>query len=168
MEDYFNHLKLRNINNTALMNYNCGGYAFETYSWYNPGNTTEYEYILDDYIFQLIEETDDLDIIESLLFSFCVKNILKDFPDYKRISYDEYLKLPKEEKVIAFRTFIDIYNLDKFDEDFDYDFHFKVRNNGIWTHKLGMTAIKQCDLFDWYVPSANKCYDSETAFFIKR
>ena len=34
--DYLNRQKTRNINNTCTSDYNCGGYALRTFSWYLP------------------------------------------------------------------------------------------------------------------------------------
>ena len=39
--DPFNTLGLRNVSNTVKRYYNCGGYAFGTFSWYWPGRTEE-------------------------------------------------------------------------------------------------------------------------------
>ena len=45
-EDYFNEKQTRNEENTEKKDYNCGGYALKTFSWYLP-----YEYDEKDYPF---------------------------------------------------------------------------------------------------------------------
>lgn len=41
--DYFNRERRFNPNNTSLEDYNCGGYAFDTMSWYRPYNEWTHE-----------------------------------------------------------------------------------------------------------------------------
>ena len=45
--DYLNSNNYRNINNTSITLYNCGGYALNTFNWYCPRNTLDDEEIID-------------------------------------------------------------------------------------------------------------------------
>lgn len=159
MEDYLNRLHLRNEENTDRVDYNCGGYAFETYSWYSPGDFSEDEDSVSGFLLNIMDSDLYYEVdIPELLFDFCIEGILKTFPTYKRISEEEARCLPLSTKIIAFRTYF---------EDFgDYDYHFKVRKNGVWSHKRGSSKIKECTLEKWsYIDCS---YDSPTAYFIER
>ena len=159
MEDYLNRLHLRNKQNTHIVDYNCGGYAFETYSWYGPGDFSEEDDAVNDFIINIMDsDISDEEDINELLFDFCVNEILKTFPTYRRISEEEAQQLPIFTKIIAFRIF--------FNDFFDYDYHFKIRKNGIWSHKRGSSKVKQCTLEKWsYIDCS---YNSPTAYFVER
>lgn len=109
----------RNINNTDKFDYNCGGYALGTFSWYTPFNEPTY---ID------LETPDDYDEIEEI----AVENILHDFPDLSLVSPINVRNKDinyKTTEIIAFR----------FSED---DFHFwKLGKNSTWYDKMGGSTI---------------------------
>ena len=43
-KDFFNENQTRNEQNTNQSEYNCGGYALKTFSWYTPYEFDEEEY----------------------------------------------------------------------------------------------------------------------------
>ena len=43
-EDFFNERQTRNEENTEKKDYNCGGYALRTFSWYLPYEYDEKNY----------------------------------------------------------------------------------------------------------------------------
>ena len=80
--DFLNEDKLRNIRNTHKKNYNCGGYALKTFSWYVPQYTSWY-------------------IDKASIFAEMVESILEDFPNLRRIQDPNQVN-PNTE-IIAFR-----------------------------------------------------------------
>lgn len=73
-KDGFNLKQKRNIRNTYKDNYNCGGYALETFSWYLPifakdrGTDKDYwiDRNLDYYIQVMLAEFPTLRVINSI------------------------------------------------------------------------------------------------------
>lgn len=83
----------RNINNTDKFDYNCGGYALGTFSWYTP---------FDEPTYINLRTSDDYDEIEET----AVENILCDFPDLSLISSIDVRNKDidyKTTEIIAFR-----------------------------------------------------------------
>ena len=117
--DFFNENRIRNIQNTYLRSYNCGGYAFNTFSWYCPhyssrkyGSTTEQG---------MLNTTNN-----------AVAFMLKEFKDLRVIT--DLKELQPNEYAIAFR----IGGVGGED-----DFHFMKRGkNGKWYHKTGELDIQ--------------------------
>ena len=167
MKDYLNRLHLRNEENTDRIDYNCGGYALGTYSWYVPGNENDYEDTVEEFISDYVTYNRDIiinnfKIFEEDLFNFCIDQILYNFSNLKRVSIKEVEEMPENIEIIAFRTSIDEDTIDY--DTIDYDFHFKLRKNGNWTHKRGDGEISPCSLKDWSYEFIN--YNSPTAYFI--
>lgn len=80
--DFLNENNLRNIRNTDKGDYNCGGYALKTFSWYIPQYTSLFSN-------------------KASIFNEMVESILEDFPNLRRIQ-DPNQVSPKTE-IIAFR-----------------------------------------------------------------
>lgn len=125
--EFFNENRIRNIQNTYIRIYNCGGYALNTFSWYCPhhsgrkyGSTTEQG---------MLNTTDN-----------AVKFMLNDFKDLRVIT--DLKELQSNEYAIAFR----IGGIGG-----EEDFHFMKRGkNGKWYHKpggLGIQFIKKEEVF---------------------
>lgn len=141
-DDPYNHHHRRNRYNTDADNYNCGGFALGTYSWYMPYGKYErgeiqkawhdiqsIHYDLDrygeneffnwDYYFSRIEH----------LTRLFTNRILDDFPNCRVI--DELEDAAPDETIILFRT----------GED---DFHFVVSfDHKHWFHKYGWDEIEE-------------------------
>ena len=135
-KDPMNLLKNRNIHNTCKTNYNCGGYALGTFSWYCPHSEKQHGYY-DTYS----EES----LFEQVMGH--VKIMLAEFPTLRIIYALE--EASENEEVIAFRLS-------------NYDFHFMVRKaNKRWYHKRGscpfIYSITEEEVFsDCWMPD----YDS--------
>lgn len=80
--DFLNQNNTRNIRNTYKGDYNCGGYALKTFSWYMPQHTSLYSNKVS-------------------IFAEMVESILEDFPNLRRIQNPNQVS-PKTE-IIAFR-----------------------------------------------------------------
>ena len=92
LPDNYNVLKERNIRNTEKFDYNCGGYALESFSWYLPRHENipvgrEYDSTIED----------------------CVKVMMEDFPNLRVITSVDDLR--ENEYAVAFRLS---------DDDFHY------------------------------------------------
>ena len=135
-QDPMNLLKNRNIRNTCKSDYNCGGYALGTFSWYCPHNE-KYRGCYDTYS----EES----LFEQVMGH--VKIMLTEFPALRIIH--ALSEATEEEEIIAFRLS-------------DCDFHFMVRKaNKRWYHKQGscsfIYSIAEEEIFsDCWMPD----YDS--------
>lgn len=146
--DDFNLDHKRNIQNTSIYDYNCMGYALDTYSWLyaylKDGETDPFDYGVDK------EEQ------EEVLMS-CARYLLDNFPLIPMSREEAYNSRGKKE-IVAFRIA-------------EYDFHFMVRRkNGSWYHKMGSTEIRRINKEDVFAPvwkSNQDIYDSEILFFEK-
>ena len=140
-EDFFNEKCTRNESNTDDYDYNCGGYALKTFSWYCP-----YEFDEDTHPYD-----SNLDWMESLLYQNGltieeateeilwgnVNKMLEDFAEKLRVvQKDEHLKA--DEELIAYR--LSVMKDEKWVEEMD--FHYAVFREGKWKHKLGRDKIR--------------------------
>lgn len=136
IEDFFNLRGLRNADNTDCREYNCGGFALETFSWYEPS------YFNGDGCFlceDLAEEGYDIESIQEILCSNCVDSILEDFGEKIRVVQRE-TDLKTDEELIAFR--VD----SGYENDYEtQDFHFRVFRDGRWQEKSGHGLIHDTD-----------------------
>lgn len=142
--DPFNRNGKRNRSNTDTDDYNCGGFALGTYSWYLPYRLDEQMDIYDRWadIQMWLDDVEDADntadsliaraavhtCVVSLLNLF-VKRILEDFPSVRRVQTSEEIK--PDERIILFRIGAD-------------DFHFIVSfDHKHWWHKYGWNCIEE-------------------------
>lgn len=139
-EDYFNEKQTRNEENTEKKDYNCGGYALKTFSWYLP-----YEYDEKDYPFfsnsDLAEYLMDIgysveEIMDEIL-RVNTEKMLKDFSGKLRV-VQRYSHIESDEELIAYRLSLEV---DSSCID-DMDFHFVVFRNGKWMSKMGADEVK--------------------------
>lgn len=116
---------------------NCGSFALNVKEWY----ITDRDFDNTSIVCEMADSGVDWDwIFESLTF-MNVKTILDDFKDEVRVVLDEH-DLKKNEELIAYRIGI---NWDEEFEEYDTDFHFRVRRNGKWMEKCGSTEIRYCE-----------------------
>lgn len=147
--DDFNLDHKRNVRNTYVRDYNCMGYALDTYSWLivylEDGETDPFSVGVDK------EEQ------EEILMS-CEKYLLNNF-SLVPITREEAYNTHGKKQIIAFRIA-------------EYDFHFMVRRkNGSWYHKMGsldIHRIKKEEVFaNVWSNNNGVVYDSEILFFEK-
>ena len=121
ISDPFNTLGLRNINNTVKRQYNCGGYALGTFSWYWPGRTEEEH----DKIMEYAEDEDWDNALE-----LAAGAIIRELPGWMAVPFNLIMDRkysPKEYEIVAMRFCYD-------------DFHFwKLGRNWNWYDKMGST-----------------------------
>lgn len=119
--DFFNKLGTRNTQNTRAFEYNCGGYALNTFSWYCPHNIGNDRYY-SSYSEKGMKKTTQ-NAVDFMLKEFSDLRVIKDI---KELAQDEY--------AIAFR----IGGVNGV-----HDFHFMKRaKNGRWYHKAGGSDIR--------------------------
>lgn len=137
LNDPFNTLSLRNINNTVKRRYNCGGYALGTFSWYWPGRTEEEH----DKIMEYAADEDWDNALE-----LAAGAIIRELPGWMVVPFSLIMERkysPKEYEVVAMRFC-------------DYDFHFwKLGRNWNWYDKMGSTEYIHRHAFEdvrriWY------------------
>ena len=142
--DPFNRNGKRNRSNTDTDDYNCGGFALGTYSWYVPYHSDEQTNIYDRWanIQMCLDAAEDADNIADRiaarktahtyvvsLLNLFVKRILEDFPSVHRVHNFEEIK--SDERIILFRIGAD-------------DFHFIVSfDHKHWWHKYGWNYIEE-------------------------
>lgn len=120
-DDPFNNNKKRNIKNTLKRDYNCAGYALETYSWYCPFDEST-----------IIEG--DIEDLEKLAIRVLTRDFnLIPIPQYnirnKNYDLNQY-------NVIAFRFS-------------NNDFHFwKLGKNMRWYEKRGSKSVIYSHSYD--------------------
>ena len=142
--DLYNLNRTRNPLNTSHWDYNCGGYALGTISWYLPSR---------DFVWGFWEEWTDETIQE--LIKEAVRVMLEDFADLRviqrlgEVRHDEY--------AIAFRI--------SSDGDFHYIRQGKART---WTHKCGGGSIRTMTRWEVFNTDWNNRYDGPIVLFAKK
>lgn len=160
--DPYNIKKLRDEFNTNRHDYNCGGYAFHTFSWYAPYNAPNHtmgEYG-DRYASSGFTEEEAM----RRFTKHCVRYMENDFKGKLR-QIRSLTEASPNDTVILFRVGL------RFDagECWDSDFHFRVRRNGKWTEKCGGAEIEDSapeltqPWVDW---ETDFTYDGPIAMFI--
>lgn len=154
-KDYLNESGSRSVKTVNAREYNCGGYALNTFTWYRPHKEREHIIYGDEY-----EELTEKDLEKN--YSYCVSIMLKDFPSLRIIK--DIKELQKNEYAIAFR----LGGLNGGTNDF----HFMKRaKNGCWTHKMGqgyIERIKKEPVFSdaWHAPFGD--YKGKIILFAKK
>lgn len=156
-KDYLNNERKRNADNTPSFEYNCGGYALQTFSWYKP-----YEFDSYDYIYELLAQGYSEEEITERILEVSRDNMEWDFGDKIRFIRTDYFsrentqeellnQLEENEELIAFRIGLEIDDCD-YDNPVivDYDFHYRVYRNGSWSEKMGNESITPCDFEEDY------------------
>ena len=137
-KDPLNIFGKRNLENTDMFDYNCGGFALGTFSWYLPcPRHADHKNYFGFLSAQEAEKKTEK----------CVQFMLAEVPGLRRLrSKDDHLF--DDEYMVAFRL------------SFDGDFHFVRNCHGVWEHKRGhRDAIETmdenevfgenwCDLYD--------------------
>jgi hypothetical protein len=119
MQDRLNTKRLRKVKNTPRTEYNCGGYALDTFSWYHP--YSRQDGTLDNIIEAFEEDYDKV-------LDYTVKYMLEDFKGKLRVIAN-LNELQDNEEAVAYR--IEMNN-------FIADFHYvRRKRNGSWYGKLG-------------------------------
>ena len=145
-QDYYNIHKTRNSENTDNFEYNCGGYALNTFAWYEPCDIDAIE----DDIAYYIQEGLSKEEIYNIILSHFTDIILSEFQNIRLITDSSEIK--SDERLIYFRYFYNtVSDFDDNWEDNTYysyirsDFHFRFFENGHWYEKCGSQPICTCD-----------------------
>lgn len=147
--DPLNMLGLRNIRNTDKADYNCGGYALGTFSWYLPSRTRE-------------EYTDiigyaDIDDMDTAL-TLASEAIVAELPSWSTVPFSLIMERkypPKDYEIVAMRFCY-------------YDFHFwKLGRNWNWYDKMGGCGQINRHAFNDVRYKWNDRYDSPVVCFIR-
>lgn len=153
-EDAFNKEKTRNIHNTYPYEYNCGGYALETFSWYRPC------YAEEEHVVIWGDDKNGLDYDEETeITEMAITVMLKEFNDLRIIN--NLKELCENEYAIAFRIGCGC-----------NDFHFMKRHrNGHWSEKCGgrnIHPVLKKDVFakQWY--NGYDTYSGKLILFAKK
>ena len=128
--DPFNKQKQRNIRNTDRYDYNCGGYAFETFSWYCPHTKQDGRL---HYGFLTIEEAYEITM-------YAVSIMIAEFDGKIRMLRSKEELHKRTETLIAFRI------------SSDGDFHYIKKTRSGWKHKMGSSypirKMKEKEVFE--------------------
>ena len=148
--DPLNMLGLRNIRNTDKADYNCGGYALGTFSWYLPSRTRE-EYT------DIMGHADIGDMDTAL--TLAAEAIVNELPGWSVVPLALVMERkysPKDYEIVAMRFCY-------------YDFHFwKLGRNWNWYDKMGCRrqinrhAFNDVRRYEW-----NDRYDSPVVCFMR-
>ena len=113
--DPLNNQKTRNIKNSDRYEYNCGGYALETFSWYCPHTKSDKTL---HHGFDTLEEA-----YETTMYAVSV--MVAEFEGKIRMLRSKEELHKKTETLIAFRL------------SSDGDFHYVKKTRSGWKHKMG-------------------------------
>ena len=147
--DPLNKRGSRNIRNTDKADYNCGGYALGTFSWYLPSRTRK-EYT------DIMGHADIGDMDTAL--TLAAEAIVSELPGWSVVPFALVMERkysPKDYEVVALRFCY-------------YDFHFwKLGRNWNWYDKMG--GCRQIDrhAFNDVRYKWNGRYDSPVVCFIR-
>jgi hypothetical protein len=168
--DFLNRNNYRTEDNTFCSDYNCGGYALNTYNWYKPyeGAFEWREQLIYEWLDEYYDENglicspqEAMREVENRLLLRDALYMMRQFKGrLRRISSVE--DLWADERLIAYRIGIK-YDFDEVDETFsciDIDFHYRFcyanSEDAIWFEKMGGGGIGVAakDLFDdeWVYP----------------
>lgn len=147
MRDPYNKKGKRNENNTSQYDYNCGGYAFKTFSWLHPSkdyDTNNYGACRNAYQRAKVRKV-------------CIKHLLSTIPNIRVIKRTD--TIADDEYRVAFRLT-------------DFDFHFlREEKDGTWTHKPGSSAISKFEGNPfgkkWMRPDGTYYYGKIVLFAVK-
>ena len=147
--DPLNKRGSRNIRNTDKADYNCGGYALGTFSWYLPSRTRE-EYT------DIMGHADIGDMDTAL--TLAAEAIVSELPGWSIVPFALVMERkysPKDYEVVAMRFCY-------------YDFHFwKLGRNWNWYDKMGCREQINRHAFNDARNVWNDCYDSPVVCFIR-
>lgn len=182
-QDPYNDHRTRTTKNMDYDAYNCGGFALNTFTWVLPFYRREDE----DYLSYTNWTEDELDncpvcdwteerriaLMEQMLkhcsmeetrhriLQHDIECLLHKYPFLKQIKPQE---ISPKNRLIAYRLYINYNEDDKIITT--QDFHFKVREKGVWYEKMGSYPIKRCKLRSteaWDYDTL--CYDGEIIYF---
>lgn len=147
--DPLNKRGSRNIRNTDKTDYNCGGYALGTFSWYLPSHTREeYSDIMG------YADIGDMDTALTL----ASEAIVNELPGWSIVPFALVMERkysPKDYEVVALRFCY-------------YDFHFwKLGRNWNWYDKMGCRRQINRHAFNDVRNVWNDRYDSSVVCFIR-
>ena len=147
--DPLNKRGSRNIRNTDKADYNCGGYALGTFSWYLPSRTREeYSDIMG------YADIGDMDTALTL----AAEAIVSELPSWSIVPFTLVMERkysPKAYEVVAMRFC-------------NYDFHFwKLGRNWNWYDKMGCRGQINRHAFNDARNVWNDRYDSSVVCFIR-
>lgn len=149
---------------------NCGSFALNLREWYRP---YEMYYSYDDRANRIVELAheglSDVEVAD-ILAEEEAGYMLEEFPELLTpISYEEMLETDPEAEIIAYRVGVEFfYDPEEIcdSDDFDDDFHFKVRRGGQWLEKRGETDVRKCELLpDKIWERNNGIYNSKIIYF---
>ena len=145
-KDRLNKKGRRNLETTNRRDFNCGGYALETFNWYQPGTEEQNR--------EMFGWCSDMDNEERLELS--VNAMLKDFKGVLRV-IEDVKELKEDEYAIAFRVC-------------ERDFHYAKRNKrGVWFHKTGNAPIvKRYTIEELFSSEWGGVYDSKIVLMAKK
>ena len=142
--DYTNRFKTRNLDNTDMLDFNCGGAALMTFDGFVPDHERDsYEEGIDEDIEAGLASWE---IIDRLLWRD-VDEMLHLFSGRLRLA--DAGEQPREnERLIAYRVALSYEKDDDNGTLIDTDFHFKyMDSDGQWYEKRGFfNPIEKCDL----------------------
>ena len=153
--DYLNRRKYRNSNNTSKGDYNCGGFALNTFNWYKPyeGAFEWREQLLNDWLNEYYDQNGKLvdepqNVVKELENRLLTRDVLYMLRQFKgklrRVNGID--DLWEGERLIAYRIGV-TYWYDEVEEsfhDFDIDFHYRYFDPklGYWVEKMGGGPIR--------------------------
>lgn len=149
------------IPNIPIDSYNCGGFALNTFNWFCPFDE-DYEDRCNRISCKVYNMTmGSRQLFQQQLLQEESSYILKKIPLIQVVSDPHHIS--KGKNLIAYRNGI---FWDETFEEFQYDFHFKIRYKGKWYEKQGKKEIKTCRLNpykDWKTGGA--IYNSSIVYF---
>lgn len=166
-KDPLNSYHTRNVENTCISDYNCGGLALNTFNWYFPWDDDD-EYAAPEYTAAtLLDCGYELDDVYKILNEEFLDYMLATIPNLRKLG-GPHDKRNFNERLICFRFYL--LETDGLAEQpfcrFDFDFHYRYysEKDECWVEKSGDYPIHyDCEMTkEWHC--GHLCYDSDPIY----
>lgn len=155
-KDAYNVEGTRNKKNVQGWQYNCGGYALETFNWIAPYDTYEDSERLVD-CDEWSDEEYDFDERAEKLFEWMLENV----PDLRRVDGPD-VETSSDEVLVGFKT--------GWGPSFEGDFHYIKRSpKGLWFHKPGSRRVRRMSKREALAQTwCHGAYESDTIWMVRK
>lgn len=142
---------------------NCGSYALNVIEWVVPyGYSEDYgDLDRDAMMWDIYEDSLDEEYTADMLVERDWEELLHMFPCLRPVALCE---TTPDDIVVAYRVGV---HYDESSDFLDQDFHFRIRQNGVWSEKCGRRMVQLCDENDPWELEDGFTYNSRIMYAIR-
>ena len=142
---------------------NCGSYALNVIEWVAPyGYSEDYgDFDRDAIMWDIYEETRDEEYTADIILERDWEELLHMFPCLRPVALCE---TTPDDVVVAYRVGV---HYEESEDNLDHDFHFRLRENGVWSEKCGRRMVQLCDEDDPWELDDGFTYNSRIMYAIR-